>query len=257
MNYVLILFFSFCYSIAYSQIINGSFENGSGTDLSNWEWTCGAQQNNDAPVGGGNWSIQVSSGNTQGCFPGYAYQKIDGFTNGNSYTLSGWAYNQASPYIGIYFGKINNGTITIFDGDTTSASVWAPLSIQSSFNLSTGDTALVVLYAGLTGGPLQGYGFFDLISLEQVTAINSYKEGRLVKINPVPFSNYTILYFNQHIDNAMLSIYNYNGEIVKVIRNISDDTFMLKRENLSSGLYFIQLTQNNEIIYTGKVLIHD
>jgi len=257
MNYVFILLLSIFYSVACSQVTNGSFENGSGADLSNWEWTCGAQQHNDAPAGAGSWSLQVSSGNTQGCFPGYAYQKIDGVTNGNSYILSGWAYKQASPYIGIYFGKVNNGVITIYDGDTTSSSAWTPLSIQSGFNLSTGDTALVVLYAGLTGGPVQGYGFFDSISLEQVTTVHSYKEERLITISPVPFSNYTVLNFNRHIDNAMLSIYNSSGQVVKLTKNISGNTFILQRENLSGGLYFIQVTADNKNIYTGRIFIHD
>ena len=44
------------------QIKDGSFENGSNSDLSNWEWTCGAIPFNNAPTEGGNWCIKVLGG---------------------------------------------------------------------------------------------------------------------------------------------------------------------------------------------------
>jgi len=103
------------------QIINGNFENNSNSDLSGWDWTCNASSFNDAPEGGDNWCIQVNGGNTQGCFPGYSYQRIPTITNGQTFVLSAWAYAQASPPVGIYFGKINNGTISLQAGDTTSS----------------------------------------------------------------------------------------------------------------------------------------
>src|SRR5680860_1098112 len=98
-------------------LLNGSFENGSGADISSWEWTCDAQPSNTAPVGGGNWCIKVEGGNSQGCFPGYAFQKLPTITNGQTFILSGWAIAelsnaQTTSLVGIYFGKISNGNLT-------------------------------------------------------------------------------------------------------------------------------------------------
>ena len=111
--FLITLTVSFILTVVRGQVLNGSFENGSNSDLSNWKWTCLAQSYNNAPTGGGNWCIKVWGGNTQGCFPGYAYQKLPTITNGQTFILSGWAYAQTAPPIGLYFGKINNGTIEI------------------------------------------------------------------------------------------------------------------------------------------------
>jgi hypothetical protein len=252
-----ILTISLSYMTAQGQILNGSFENASNADLSNWEWTCGAISFNNAPAGGGNWCIKVSGGNTQGCFPGYAYQKIPAITNGQTYILSGWAFAQTSPPIGLYFGKMNNGTITLQAGDTTYSTSWTQLSTQTSFSLSPGDTALVVLYGGLAGGPVQGYGYFDLINLQQVTGINSPEQKQLINIFPNPFNNQTTLQTSNLLHNATLTVDNICGHTVKQIKNISGHTIVLSRDNLASGLYFVQLKEESKVIVTNKIVITD
>src|SRR6185436_7356907 len=87
---------------SFSQLVNGSFENNSIADLSSWEWTCDADSFNNAPMECGSWCLQVESGNLQGCFPGYAYQKIPSITDGQVFLLSGWAYAEVAPEVGIY-----------------------------------------------------------------------------------------------------------------------------------------------------------
>jgi len=52
-------------------------------------------------------------------------------------------------------------------------------------------------------------------------------------------------------------VYNSYGQTVKQIKNISGQTFTLHRDNLQSGLYFLQLTQVNKIIATEKLVITD
>lgn len=247
----------FTVTTLHGQILNGSFENGSNADLSNWEWTCLAQSYNNAPTGGGNWCIKVWGGNTQGCFPGYAYQKLPTITNGQTFILSGWAYAQTAPPIGLYFGKINSGIITLQAGDTTSSTSWTQLSIQSSFSLSTGDTALVVLNGGLAGGPVQGYGYFDLINLQQVSGINFLEHKQTVEVFPNPFYNQTTLKTDNFFHNATLTVDNIFGQTVKQIKNISGRTVTLFRDNLPSGLYFVRLTEDNKTFYADKLVIAD
>ena len=126
--FILTVFLSFI--TARGQVLNGSFENGSSSDLSNWKWTCNAISFNNAPVGGGNWCIKVDGGNWQGCYPGYAYQKIPTITNGQTFLLSGWALAPIEPSVGLYFGKINSGIITLQAGVITNSTSWTQLSIQ-------------------------------------------------------------------------------------------------------------------------------
>lgn len=239
------------------QIENGSFENGSNSDLSNWEWTCGAIPFNNAPTEGGNWCIKVLGGNSQGCFPGYAFQKIPTITNGQTYVLSGWALAQTSSPIGLFFGKINNGVITLQEGDTTKSTSWTKLDIHSNISLFAGDTALVVLYGGLEGGPVQGYGYFDLINLQHVTGINSLEYQQSVKFFPNPFNSQTILQIDNPLHNATLMVDNIFGQTVKQIKNISGQTVVIPRDNLASGLYFLRLSEYNQVIFTNKLVITD
>ncbi|MCB0705191.1 MAG: T9SS type A sorting domain-containing protein [Saprospiraceae bacterium] len=241
---------------AYSQVLNGSFENGSASDLSFWEWTCGADSLNIAPPGGGNWCIRVSGGNFKSCFPSYTYQKIPLITSGQTYLLSGWAYAESSPTAGIYFGVINNGIISLQAGDTTSSAEWSQLSVESDFALAAGDTAVVVLFSGTTGGPLQGYGYFDLIDLQLVTSINSKERKQSLTISPNPFSTQTTFYSNNILKEATLTICNSYGQTIKQVKNISGQIISFNRDNLPSGLYLIQLAEDG-IITTGKIIIVD
>jgi len=257
MKYLLLILSSIISYTSFSQVLNGSFETDSIPDLSHWEWICGAQSFNNAPSTGGYWSIKVNGGSTQGCLPGYAYQKITSITYGQSFILSGWAYAETSPTVGIYFGKINNGVITTQTGVTTSANSWTQLNIQSSFILATGDTAVVVLNGGLVGGPLQGYGYFDLIDLQQVTGVSSIEQKPASRIFPSPFSTQTTLYFEINLNDANLTVYNSVGQLVKEMRNLSGHTILLQRDNLPCGLYFIKIAQDNKIIATDKFVTTD
>ena len=56
---------------------------------------------------------------------------------------------------------------------------------------------------------------------------------------------------------ASILVYNSFGQKVKEIINVSGQTITLNRENLSSGVYFIRLIQDNKIIATDKLVITD
>ena len=257
MKHLLFVLFAWLTGASYAQVLNGGFENGIGGDLSSWEWTCAAQPFNNAPPGGGNWCIQVFGGNLQGCFPGYAYQKIPSITNGQSFVLSGWAYAQTSPPVGIFFGKTNNGAITIQAGDTTSSASWTQLSVQSGFTLSAGDTAVVVLYGGIATGPVQGYGYFDLINLQLVTGINPIEQNQFMHIFPSPFSTEATFETSKEFKDATLTVTNAAGQTVKEIRHLSGKSLTLRRDHLPVGLYLIRLLQEGKLIAAEKILIAD
>jgi hypothetical protein len=251
---IFILLFSFN---SFSQVVNGSFENGTLADLSNWEWTCGAQSFANAPPIGGNWCIEVVGGNLQGCFPGYAYQKLPTILNGQTFLLSGWAKALTAPYIGIYFGKINNGTIILQAGDTTSSTTWIALNKLDSFSLLPGDTAVVVLFGGLTTGPVLCYGYFDQINLQFVTALSALVHQQSFSITPNPFSYQTQLTTSTYSTNATLSFYNFFGKKIREIRNLSGQAFDIKRDALPNGIYWIRLIEDGKLLVSTKIYILD
>lgn len=258
-KYILLGALFFFFTTSNAQVVNGSFENASGPDISNWSWTCAAVLANTAPPSGGNWSLFVEGGNTQGCFPGYAYQKIPGIISGQAYILSGWA-QASSPqmtghHVGIYFGTINNGSITLQDGDTTSATSWTPLSVQSSYTLNAGDTAVVVLFGGLVGGPLQANGIFDLIELQLHTGIDELETESSILLFPNPAVSQVVLQSDKYLFNAKCSLFDVYGKRVKEINAINGKLYTFSVSKLAAGMYSLYLTRDTERIANKKLVI--
>jgi hypothetical protein len=86
----------------------------------------------------------------------------------------------------------------------------------------------------------------------QISDINSE-----IYLFPNPFSLQTTLLTDKVFQNASLTIYDSYGRQVKQISNMSGKTIILQRDNLSSGIYFLQLTQDNKILTTDKLVITD
>jgi hypothetical protein len=233
------------------QILNNSFENATGPDLSNWEWTIGAEACEDAPEGGGSWCIQVTGGSTQGYLWGYAYQRISEVDTAHEYILSASVKALMSAN-GVFFGKINNGTITLFDGVKTSATSWTTISIQSSFLLTPGDTALVVLDAGIMGGVLNGLGNFDLVKLESVAGIEDSEKKLGFNVYPNPFTTSTTIKYELTKPTLIqLTIYNHLGEAVEEALDAFQlpgvHTYEWSAERLPEGMYFAVLRSEDGV----------
>lgn len=84
--------------------------------------------------------------------------------------------------------------------------------------------------------------------------------NKKIDIYPNPFSNTATLHVEMELKNAVLTVTNSLGQPVKHLTpiNIGDgNTFILKRDILPAGLYFIQLSQDNQIIMTEKLVITD
>ncbi|MBI4931610.1 MAG: T9SS type A sorting domain-containing protein [Bacteroidetes bacterium] len=77
------------------------------------------------------------------------------------------------------------------------------------------------------------------------------------KIYPNPFSNKSTMQTDNFLKCATLTFYSSFGQPVKQIKNISEQTVTLHRDNLPSGLYFIRLTQDNKVIAADKLVITD
>ncbi len=77
------------------------------------------------------------------------------------------------------------------------------------------------------------------------------------KIYPNPFSTQTTLHTDLFFKNASVIVYNSFGQTVKQVDNFSEQTIVLHRDNLPSGLYFIRLTLDSKVIATDKLVITD
>lgn len=86
---------------------------------------------------------------------------------------------------------------------------------------------------------------------------NLSKSSLPLSIYPNPFSTSTIIHTNTALENATLVVYNSFGQVIKKIDQLNEETIILHRDNLPNGVYFIQLTQDNILISTEKMIVTD
>ena len=228
LSFVLLL----CPAISLAQVVNGSFETDGQPSLSGWRFTCAGAASEDAPSGGGTWSLKLAPGNVQGCSPGLAFQAVPAVRSGEVWRLTVWAKRSAATAtIASIYWKISSadGTATSLSADTTSARSWTQLTVVDTLSLVPGDSVMIVLDAGGTSGPeILGAGAnFDLVSVERVDATSvRYEEGPepgldgldLSQNFPNPFDGATTIPFHLgRPGNARLDVYDVLGRKVETL----------------------------------------
>lgn len=102
------------------------------------------------------------------------------------------------------------------------------------------------------------YGFGLATSNDNFLLTNDITNStEIFNIYPNPLFSSTTLKANKFLKNATLTVYNCFGQIVTELKNISGHTITLSRDNLPSGIFFIQLTEDNRIITMQKIIITD
>lgn len=125
--------------------------------------------------------------------------------------------------------------------------------------ITTNDNGFAIVgYTTSFGSAFKEVYFLKTDSLGLITSINKYQiEEKPIKIFPNPFSNSTTLQTSTEFKNLTLSVLNSFGEEVKQFNNINGNSFTFYRDNLPSGIYFLRLSQKDELITSGKIVIID
>jgi len=90
-----------------------------------------------------------------------------------------------------------------------------------------------------------------VVSVESQNILNNN-----TKLFPNPFSQQATLTFNNSKKlNHSLTLTTLTGQIVKTINNITTEEVTIEKGQLSNGIYFYQLWQNDQRIATGKLII--
>ena len=169
--------------LAQIEILYDSFEDtiNNMPNTLGWNTTCfNISSINDSPTGGGNWSMKSPVGQTQGCFYQYIYQSIPNVQQGDILQVSGWCKTNANtgvPNHGIGFGIKNSSWFpssnSISNMTYANSTSWVQLTATDTFNLSSGDTAVIILNPGLVGGAGFGTSYFDLIRVIKLGNTNN------------------------------------------------------------------------------------
>ena len=93
-------------------------------------------------------------------------------------------------------------------------------------------------------------------TITTTTAIRKQVTTNETKVYPNPFINSaTLSFYNPGSESHTLILFNVQGGTVRKIIHITSDTFTIERENLKSGLYFFQLTNDKGFRHTGKLTL--
>jgi len=170
---------------------------------------------------------------------------------------------------------LNSGDHDIFvlKYNTSGNEDWATTGngpgLDEGFAIAT-DADGHAIITGLFGIPTVSFGtsilnntgnldfFVAKLNRSSTTGFNEFSKNDFnIKAFPNPFSTQTTLQTETRLLNASVIVYNSVGQIVKRIDNFSGQTIIFRRDKLPSGLYFIQITQDNKAISAAKLIILD
>lgn len=77
---------------------------------------------------------------------------------------------------------------------------------------------------------------------------------RGVTFSPNPFATEFVIASGIDLHDAILRMYNAQGQLVREIKNINGQRMAIQRGDLSTGVYFVQLLQHGELIRTEKIM---
>lgn len=76
-----------------------------------------------------------------------------------------------------------------------------------------------------------------------------------VHLFPNPFSDKTTLYIPNLENCYSFSLFNANGQLLRLIENPSNEKVIIERENLSNGMYFYVIQLDNNSKSRGKLVV--
>jgi photosystem II stability/assembly factor-like uncharacterized protein len=94
--------------------------------------------------------------------------------------------------------------------------------------------------------------------MKRVPAVTNTPEvagSQHISIYPNPAVDQVTLRSDKVLDNAGITVYNYLGQAVKQIKNISVQSFTIHTSPLPAGIYLVRVVQGNDVLLTEKVVI--
>ena len=131
--------------------------------------------------------------------------------------------------------------------------------------VGAGNSTEKVSYAAVHNTSEQGTVYYRLkqtdfdgtTSYSDIVAVDlSAGNDVTFKVSPNPIHNKATITTSEDLHNASLSVYN-SHMMVKQINNLSGRSFTFQREDLKTGLYWISLVQDGQVIATKKIVLTD
>ena len=111
----------------------------------------------------------------------------------------------------------------------------------------------------LLAGRLSGFQLPNIMLVANHSAVGlaeSSLEYQKSNVFPNPINEFAILKFkNSNGSTCTLKLFNKEGRLVREINDIRSNEIRIKREKLSSGIYFYHIQKGLKVISSGKLVI--
>ena len=84
-----------------------------------------------------------------------------------------------------------------------------------------------------------------------------HSNARELELYPNPFASYTTLHTDRFLKNVTLRIYNFFGQKILEKANISGESIIIQRQNLLSGIYYLQIVEDDKSLPLKKLIVKD
>jgi hypothetical protein len=92
---------------------------------------------------------------------------------------------------------------------------------------------------------------------ETFTGVSNINTDKKLGVYPNPFSSKATLFSNEELKNASIRVNNVFGQTVKELNNINGHSVVFNRDNLSDGIYMVQVIQNNLCVAIHRIVVGD
>ena len=159
---------------------------------------------------------------------GYTESENNTYSISNSIASSSYLWSLSNNVGTIDGGNANNSEITISWGENDSETTLCVYE-QDDYSCEGEESCIT-------------------IDVKRPTSIDDIEES-LLSIYPNPFKNQTTVSFsNPTQSKAILKLIDSRGRTARNYDGITGDSIIIKKEELSEGLYYIQLNLNNNVI---------
>lgn len=155
-------------------------------------------------------------------------------------------------------GVVNNGSGTFTSSDIVGNVAFQWIDCNNSFQVISGETdqsftpSVNGSYAVIVTG-LNGCTDTSACEVIQNVGLNELENDNF-KIYPNPFSTSTTLSFEDHQTNTNIIVLDALGKELMAI-NFSGTEMMIYNQKWNSGIYFIQITNQEGIVLTKKIQV--
>ncbi len=150
------------------------------------------------------------------------------------------------------------GTLTYFE--TWIEGVGSPVQpLKPSYELFT-DPDYSLRCSAQNGQMIYNWGISwngTATSCDLPLITESFKHRQNFSFAPNPFRTQLYIESSQNLENAIIKIYNSLGQLVQEVNNLSGIKIILERKNLSAGIYLTQISENENVVASKKILVVD